>query len=268
MKENPDIKRKRSAFTLIELLVVIAIIAILAAMLLPALSKAKGKALHIGCINNVRQIAMGNPLFAGDNEDQLPCAQYQDASGNYVNWIDDIGQYFGSKGRPTPGAALPGSPVVQCPAHHPNPAAASVNGFCSYVPMIYGNGPPIYSTTAKQNVWTWYNGPLLYPRRKLSQINGASEVATLTEMSIDKNYGGALGFYQAMNVALQVDKDSVGTQSGWTDANNITRTIHGGRVSYAFVDGHAEAFKWNDARVIGTGTTNAPGGIWTIMQGD
>ena len=268
MKENSDLKRKQRAFTLIELLVVIAIIAILAAMLLPALSKAKAKALHIGCINNVRQIAMGNPLFAGDNEDKLPCAQYQEEAGNYVNWIDDIGQYFGSKGRPTAGAALPASQVLQCPAHHPNTAAASVNGFCSYVPMIYGNGAPIYSPNAKQNVWTWYNGPLIYPRRKLAQINGQSDVATLTEMCIDKNYGGALGFYQAVNVTLQVDKDSVGTQSGWPDANNITKTIHGGRVSYAFVDGHAESFKWDDAKVIGTGTTNAPGGIWTIMQGD
>ena len=269
MKENSDIKRNWSAFTLIELLVVIAIIAILAAMLLPALSKAKAKALHIGCINNVRQIAMGNPLFAGDNGDQLPCAQYQDDSGNYVNWIDDIGQYIGSaKGRPTSGGALPAYPVIQCPAHHPIPAAASVNGFCSYVPMIYGNGVPIYSANAKQNVWTWYNGPLTYPRRKLTQINGQSDVATLTELSIDKNYGGALGFYQALNVTLQVDKDSVGTQSGWPDAKNVTKTIHGGRVSYAFVDGHAESIKWDDARVIGTGTTNAPGGIWTIAQGD
>lgn len=99
MLKSKTISQRQSGFTLIELLVVIAIIAILAAMLLPALASAKEKAKRIQCTSGIRQLYVGCTVYAGDNEDKYP------------SWGEKVDR-----------TANPASGMFQ-----PNPAAVTIN---------------------------------------------------------------------------------------------------------------------------------------------
>jgi prepilin-type N-terminal cleavage/methylation domain-containing protein/prepilin-type processing-associated H-X9-DG protein len=100
MKENNrhpvvGVNGARLAFTLIELLVVIAIIAILAAMLLPALAKAKAKAKTTTCSSNLKQLGAVFAMYQGDFKEKLPYAILRHRSGIAISWDDLFNSYMG-----------------------------------------------------------------------------------------------------------------------------------------------------------------------------
>ena len=114
-----------TGFTLIELLVVIAIIGILAALLLPALAAVKVRGLRTQCASNMRQLGLGFPMFANDNEDMLPPAGWANGNdtspGTQISWDSYLNRYIGGN---APYADLSGGGVfidtvpkiLECPA--------------------------------------------------------------------------------------------------------------------------------------------------------
>ena len=223
--------RKRLGFTLIELLVVIAIIAILAAMLLPALIKSKLKAQGIQCLSNNRQLGIGWQMYALDNADKLALNRGDDPVSWVPGWLNfTLG----------------------------NPDNTNVLYMVKGLLGPYVKAVAAYKCPGDQSVASF--GTVSYPRVRSCSMNGwvGSDSVPWPEYSDVgfRNFQRLNSFVSPVGIWVLVDEREDSIDDSFCGAVSMVRdelantpaAYHNGACGFMFADGHAEIHKWLDPR--------------------